>query len=422
MTVRRGIALLGCVVALAGCRAEDPVESTTGPTPEPLSMSAAWRADAGVRPDWVGPDQPWLWATDQWLVVIGERRLVALDPESGEPGWTTRLPGRFCAGTPTVGEGDLVALAAGPCGAALQPTRSGGVPSLDGPARAERTTLLTIDLSTGDIVWREPMRGVPALDAAGDTVLVRHDCFADADAGIERVALSDGSVLGAVPGTCEDRVVSGDGDVAVQSPLSPDGDRVTSITDIASGDSIESIRSASDPGELIGLVSADPAVLHASVEGGMRSALYIPGRTGEQIPPFEFQVDTLIADGDLVVAAGTWLDQERDGTAAVALTGLDAEPVALRAPADPTFVPFAIVDHHVLAVAGSGEELLAGTGDIVATRLDQDADPYVVHHFEGPGLIGETNLLVHARKFTVLGDLLLVPGHGNQGVLTYRLS
>ena len=100
-----------------------------------------------------------------------------------------------------------------------------------------------------------------------------------------------------------------------------------------------------------------------------------------------------------------------DGSAVASFPGVGAAQ----------WIPFALYGDGVLGFEGTPKGLRSGHGRLTLRSLGQD-EVTEVGELGGENFRGETNLATAAPKAVVIDDILLMPGHGNNRVLAYRLS
>lgn len=413
--------LAAVLVAAVGCSADEkpapetPVAESSTATPT-AAVGTGWGAPVKVRPDWVGRDAPWLWEYSDDVVVVGPRSLVALDRETGTEVWRLPLGGPVCGATRSPSEIGLVAVSVGRCGPALEPTRGGvGFPT-GGPATARRTTIKGVDLESASVVWERPFIGAPALDVGGEVLLATTGC------GARRIDLTTGATLGRLDVGCKDSVLADHGLVVVRSPgevgdlRDPVGWRVI---DIATG---ETRRAPTGPGEIaapLRILTADPlTVMSRSATRNHPVLVRIDDEGVRELAPVLNSAEGAFAaiEGDrLVLATEDW--------AGATVFALDDGAIVrhIRYRDADAWIPIEVLEAGLLGLDGDLEGLNSGHGRLTMTNLD-DNTVSVVGELGGDTVIGDTNYAVAAPKAVVIGDLLLMPGHGNGGVLAYRLT
>lgn len=416
--VRRSYAaaLAAVLAAAVGCTADEkpapatPVAESSAPTPT-AGVRTAWSAPAKVRPDSLGRDAPWLWEYSDDVVVVGPRALVALDRETGTEVWRLPVGGAVCGATRSPSEVGLVAVVVGRCEAGSTPPRSGAQVPTGGPSTARRTTVKGIDLESASVVWERPFIGAPSLDVGGEVLLATTGC------GARRIDLTTGATLGRLDVGCSDNVLAGQGVVVVRSPgevgdlRDPVGWRVI---DIATGE----VRLApTGPGGIAAptrIVAADPlTVIARSTRRNQASLVRIDEEGVRALAPVSFGAErafAVITDERLVLEAQDWtgatvFDLE-DGAILRHLRYRDAD----------AWIPIAVLETGLLGLDGDLAGLGSGRGRLTTTNLDDNAVSVVGE------LGGDTDYAVAGPKAVVIDDILLMPAHGNRGVVAHRLT
>lgn len=396
--------LAAALVMAVGCTADEksvpetPVAESSTATPT-AAVSTGWGAPVDVRPDSVGRGAPWLWEYSDDVVVIGPRSLVALDRETGTEVWRLKLRGRVCGATRSPSEVGLVAVVVGRC------ALTGGAPT------ARRTTVKGIDLESASVVWERPFIGAPLLDVGGEVLLATTGC------GARRIDLTTGRALGRIDVDCSDTVLAGQGVVVVRSPgevgdlRDPVGWR---IIDIETGDTR---LAPTGPGGITAptrIVAADPlTVVAGSARRSYPSLVRIDDQGVRALTPVSVNAEHAFAtvhDDRLVMAAQDWTGVTvfnlEDGAIVRHVRYRDAD----------AWIPIAVLEAGLLGLDGDLEGLRSGHGRLTTTNLDDNAVSVVGE------LGGDTNYTVAAPKAVVIGDILLMPTHGNHSVVAHRLT
>ena len=411
-------ALAAALVTLVGCSPDASTEPET-PAPKPsasstsaeptASMLTAWQASkVRVRPDWVGTDAPWVWEYSDDIVVIAPRGLVALDRETGSEVWRLPLGGRVCAATPSPSEVGLVAVSVGRCQADTVPTRNG----VGGPATARRTTVKAVDLESASVVWERAVDGAPQLDIGGEVLLVVDGC------GTRRINLTSGSPLGGLGIGCSDLVLAGHGVAIVAAGDAPHQWRVL---DVASGSIVADVTAPATFSTPLRVLTGDPLTVLAGSPLDSHTDLDLVRvsddgvRVLAGVPSVALDAFTTRAGDSIVFASQGWPGATRlsleDGSAVASFPGVGAAQ----------WIPFALYGDGVLGFEGTPKGLRSGHGRLTLRSLGQD-EVTEVGELGGENFRGETNLATAAPKAVVIDDILLMPGHGNNRVLAYRLS
>ncbi|WP_107704697.1 hypothetical protein [Nocardioides allogilvus] len=399
------------LVAAAGCSAEVDGVPPDGvaPSAEPTSVasgSKAWVADVRVRPNWIGRDAPWIWEYSDDVVVIAPRGLVALDQETGAEVWRLPLGGQVCGATPVPSKLGLVAITVGRCEPAGRPTRAGMSVLTGEPATARRTTVKAVDLESASVVWERPFPGAPTLEVGGEALLVAGRCSA------RRFDLGTGAPLGPLAAGCDNQVLVRDGVVVVSSAGGGPPWRAVEVT---SGETVAEV-TVSDPFNPLRILAGQPLTVLAADTADGRSAVVRlePDGVRELADVSTEAQDAFVTatDESVVLAGEAWPGATElsldDGSTLGGFPGVGAE----------RWIPFARLDGGVLGFEGTQEGLNAGRGRLTLRSLRDDS----LTELDSEVFLNDTNLAVAAPKAVVIDDVLLMPSHGNGGVLAHRLT
>lgn len=398
-------------MAAAGCTAEVDGVPPEGVAPSAETTSAAsgseaWAVDVRVRPDWIGRDAPWIWEYSDDVVVIAPRGLVALDRETGAEVWRLPLGGQVCGATPVPSKLGLVAVTVGRCEPAGRPTRAGMSVPTGEPATARRRTVKAVDLESASVVWERPFPGAPRLEVGGESLLVAGRCSA------RRFDLGTGASLGWLAAGCDNQVLIGRG-VAVVSSRTPRGWRAV---DVSSGSTVSEVSppaSMSDPRRIL---TADPLTVlaAASRDNHLQVVRLEPDelRALGDVSDVAAGASFFETDDSLVLADPAWPGASElsleDGSTLGGFPGVGAEQ----------WIPMAHLDDGVLGFEGTVEGLNSGRGRLTLRSLRDES----VTELGSEAFLNDTNLGVAAPKAVVIADVLLMPSHGNGGVLAHRLT
>lgn len=413
----RAVVLMAVLLATSACTGD--AEPTPDPAPSPsaegssgpvASVSKAWVADIDVRPDWVGRGAAWAWSYSDDVVVVGKSSLVSLDSESGQVLWRVPLGGRVCAVTPTPSKLGLVAVTVGRCRAATDPTRGGSRVASGAAAVARRTTIKAVDLESASILWERPSPGAPALATGEETLLVVDGCRT------RRISMTDGLALGRIAARCTDRIVTGQG-VAIVTP--DDAPRRWRVVDIDSGETTTEVTAPIKVSEPQRILGADPLlVIAADAIAANDDLVRVEDDEVARIAevPIDSEVGFARLGEETVVLttdspSGALRFSLEDGAESGATTDIGAQQ----------WIPVTLVGDAVLGFEGAASDLDAGQGALTLRSLT-GAETVEVGEFGAGSFNADTNLAVAGPQAVVVGDLLLMPGHGNGGVLAYRVD
>lgn len=424
--VARALVTIALLLATA-CIADDDRSGSSGePKPEAStpSVSLVWSASESMRPDWVGRSAPWAWEHGDDVVVLAPQALVALDLKTGAESWNLPLGGEICGAAKSPSPAGLVAVIVGECEPEEYATRAGGMCCTGQPAIARHTTVKVVDLASASVVWEREFARSPVLDIGGEVLLTMEECQ------VRRWDLASGTELGDIGTGCEDAVLVGQGVAIVTSPgfegnYGPETTVDWRVVEVATGSDLAATTS---PGDIVPLrvLSTDPVTVLAfstllgdlfRMDGdGVR--LLMKDEPGPADGSF-----AALVDDTLIFRHSVYGD--KDVTSALAEVPLhDGSPVRdLPYTAAEGWIPVGVVDGSVVVVDGSLEldGLSAGHARVTSVAL-ADGEVTVLGDVGGETLIGDTNYQVAAPMAVMIGDLLLMPGHGNQGVLAYRLT
>ncbi len=377
-----------------------------------------------LRPDWVGRSAPWVWEHGDDVVVLAPQGLAALDRETGAESWNLSLGGEVCGAAESPSKAGLVAVIVGECDPEYYATRGGEVCCTGQPDIEGLTTVKVVDLASASLVWEQDFTNAPVLDIGGEVLLSVDGCE------VRRWDLASGTPLGDIGAGCEDSVLVGQGYAVVTTKSldgadGPEGTSDWRVVDVATGSDLFATTAPSDVAKLR-ILSTDPVTVLAS--SAYSGDLFLVDGDGahllaENEPGPGDGSFAAVADDTLLFRHGVYGDE--DVTQALAQVPLyDGSPIRdLTYTAAEGWIPVGVAEDSVVMVDGSLDldGLSAGHGRVTALALS-DGEVTVLGDVGGDNFIGDTNYQVAAPKAVMIGDLLLMPGHGNRGVLAYQLS
>ena len=304
-----------------------------------------------------------------------------------------------------------MAVLVGRCRPTTQSTGDDARVADGGRATARRTVVKAVDLESASVVWERPVAGVPSLETDGEVLLVVDGC------GTRRIDLTSGAPLGGLGIACSDAVLAGEGVAIVSTVDAPNEWRVI---DVKSGSNVAQVVApvrmsaprrifADDPlTVLVGSALNEHLDVVVRADGSdVRVLSAVPSGAGDAFASASGD-SLLLAGGSLRGATELSLD---DGSVLGELPRVRAAQ----------WIPFGRHEDGVLGFEGTRDELTSGHGRLTLRSLD-DGSVTELGELGGAGFRGETNLAVAAPQAVVIGDVLLMPGHGNSRVLAYRLT
>ncbi len=421
---RASSSLVTIALLLATSCTADDGQSVAEPEATTPSVSRAWSSAQALRPDWVGRSTPWAWEHDDLVVVVAPQGLVALDLETGTESWRLALGGEICGAATSPSPAGLVAVIVGECQPEEYATRAGAVCCTGQPTIASHTTVKVIDLASESVVWERDFARPPVLDIGGEVLLTMEGCQ------VRRWELASGTELGDIGTSCEDAVLVGQGVAIVTSPgftgnYGPETTVDWRVVDVATGSDLAATTSPRDIVPLRVLSTEPVTVLAFSTllgdlfrMDGDGVSLLMKDEPGPADGSFSALVDDTLIFRHSVYGGKEFTSALAevplyDGSAVRDLPYTEADG----------WIPVGVVDNSVVVVDGSLEldGLSAGHGRVTALALS-DGEVTVLGDVGGETFIGDTNYQAAAPMAVMIGDLLLMPGHGNQGVFAYQLT